>query len=291
MDARHFDRLVKSLHSRRAAFGLAAIGALFGSPLDDEAQAKRRKKCGPCRRRRRGKCRPKPDDTPCGDCSLCRNGRCRVLCTGDACAINPDGFDCLLPCDPPCDTCSFCDQFVGECGSFCPGFCINEFCRQPCDPPCGPCAVCSPTGAGCSALCPEEQCDAGLCDIPCDPECETGEECTVGACYPTCEPACASDEACVNGECINTARDCPDEPGPCFVEGNVRCFEDAGHCVRTFDGDLFCAQPLDFCVECATHLDCQNWGLGPNSRCVADCELCPGSGGQACVKFAGDAGN
>lgn len=284
MDATRFDRIVKSLHSRRAALGIGAgIGALLGLGGADEA-AGRRKKCGPCRRRKNGKCKPKPDGTRCGPCSTCDGGRCSALCDEFDCVDDGGNEICLKTCSPACNTCQACNRVLGACEPLCEeDQCVGGFCDVPCVPPCGACSACD--FGRCVEFCPSAECVADRCR-GCDPACDVDEECLAGECYPVCDPACEPDQACVNGACIDTARDCPAAPGPCFVEGNVSCFNGSGRCVETIDGDRYCAQGIS-CAPCESNTDCQDQGFGPNSRCVEDCEFCFGTGGMGCVTFAG----
>jgi hypothetical protein len=285
--AHRFDRLVKSLHTRRATLSLAtSIGVLLGPGQHGATEARRKKKkCGPCRRRKKGKCKPKPNNTPCGPCRACAGGRCQALCPADDCAGDGEDAVCLFACDPPCDTCSRCDRLLGQCEPLCESeFCVGEFCRVPCDLPCGECSTCD--FGECVPLCEGEQCVDDRCEIPCDPTCGAGAECVEGECYPVCDPACESDQACVDGACVDTARDCPTDPGACFVEGAVRCHGQIARCVETIGGDQYCAQSIS-CAPCETHVDCQNQGFGSNSRCVGDCDFRFGTGGSGCVEFAG----
>ena len=61
MDAQRFDRLVKSLRTRRSVFGVVAgIVTLLGLGHDKAAAKKCKKKCGPCKRCKKGKCRLEP---------------------------------------------------------------------------------------------------------------------------------------------------------------------------------------------------------------------------------------
>jgi hypothetical protein len=289
VDAHRFDRLVRTWHTRRAALGLAVgLGALLGLAVQDEAAAKRKKKCGSCRRRKRGKCKPKPDETRCGPCKVCQRGRCVALCPPTECSERDEGDVCLQECDPPCDTCNTCNLDLGQCELVCETeFCIDDFCRVPCDPPCGPCSYCEV--GECVASCGPEECDdQGRCDIPCDPECDDDEECVAGECFPACGQPCGNDEGCVRGSsgniCVKLAGNCPAEDivcqaTACSVNGGF------GSCVTTGDG-VYCAQSLS--CGCATDLDCRNDGFGPNSRCAADCAFCAGFGGFGCVRLAGE---
>ena len=126
MDAHRFDNLVKSLRTRRSFVGLVAgFGVLLG--VDDEAAAKTcKKKCGPCKRCKKGKCRlKKPDGTPCGNGGTCQSGTCCIpSCAGQACDSSDGcGGDCT------CDRGQAC--LSGTCGA-CPADaeCANTPCGQ-----------------------------------------------------------------------------------------------------------------------------------------------------------------
>lgn len=289
MDGQRFDTLVKTLRTRRSALSLiAGIGAILGV-RHDQAAAKCKKKCGPCRRCKKGKCKPKPGSIRCGPCSVCQRGRCVAQCPPDECAEIGDEEVCLKECSPPCDTCSECNRVLGQCELMCEGEqCIDGFCDVPCNPPCDPCSYCD--FGGCIASCAASECVEGRCEIACDPECDSDEEtCVGGQCFPKCDPECASNQACVRGSpdnvCVDLAGNCPDEEVVCQAttcSANGR----GGSCVNTDDG-VFCAKSLS--CGCATDLDCRNEGHGPNSRCADDCAFCAGSGGSGCVEFAGDA--
>jgi hypothetical protein len=61
MDDWRFDSLVKTLRTRRSALALVAgIGALLGVGVEHAAAKKCKKPCGPCKRCKKGKCKPKP---------------------------------------------------------------------------------------------------------------------------------------------------------------------------------------------------------------------------------------
>jgi hypothetical protein len=118
MDDSHFDalsRFVESTRTRRglarALVGLTAIGGAILARIEpagaSKPQSRKRKKaCGPCKRNRRGRCRPKADATPCGECGVCLDGGCtpaKVDCGGPCmecaagarCQAKPDGAVCL----------------------------------------------------------------------------------------------------------------------------------------------------------------------------------------------------
>jgi hypothetical protein len=128
MDSQRFDRLVRTLRTRRSALGLiSGIAALLGAGRDDAAAKKCKKPCGPCKRCKKGKCRlKKPDGTPCGDGGTCLSGTCCVpSCAGNACNSSDGcGGDCL------CDRGQACLS-GGTCGA-CPADaeCANTPCGE-----------------------------------------------------------------------------------------------------------------------------------------------------------------
>jgi hypothetical protein len=329
MDGSRFDALTRVLTaaSRRSllgAVGTTALSALLGLGPIHEAHAKCKKKCGPCRRCKKGKCKKKkPDGTPCGPCSRCEGGRCQALCSSEHCrndvcqtqpscsppctgcsvcekgscrelcpsdeCVDDDGEAfCLLDCTPACNLCQTCNRLTGECESNCESqFCTEDGCRVPCGPPCGECAVCD--FGECVEQCTSEECDAGVCQIPCSPDCGTNRACFAGECFPVCNPPCDANEGCVAGnQCIPLAGDCPGNADFCTTGVNVTCQTGSGggRCIKLNDGTSFCDSSIT-CTPCATDLDCQNWGFGPNSRCVAECDFCNPNGGTACATFAG----
>jgi hypothetical protein len=80
MDAQRFDSLVKTLRTRRSALGLvASVSTLLGLVVDETAAKKCKKKCGPCRLCKKGRCRKKiPDGTPCLSGGTCLAGQCCI---------------------------------------------------------------------------------------------------------------------------------------------------------------------------------------------------------------------
>jgi hypothetical protein len=78
MDAARFDafsRSLTALGSRRSALATALAGGL-GTLTIVSTEAKKKKKCSPCKKRKKGKCKKnKPDGTVCED-GTCQGGRC-----------------------------------------------------------------------------------------------------------------------------------------------------------------------------------------------------------------------
>jgi hypothetical protein len=116
MDAEHFDRAARLLFAAftrrtltRILTGLGA-GAATGSLLSSDALA--RKRCGPCRTKKKGKCRgTKPNGTECPG-GQCFNGLCNANCCGAGCATRCAAAEvCADPaeqrCGPACDDACF----------------------------------------------------------------------------------------------------------------------------------------------------------------------------------------
>ena len=98
MDYHRFDTLTRSListGSRRRALAAAlsgAFGVLGLVPADDATAAK---KCPPCKKRKKGKCKKnKPDGTVCGG-GNCQGGRCLAATCSDGFQNGREtGIDC-----------------------------------------------------------------------------------------------------------------------------------------------------------------------------------------------------
>jgi len=83
MDAKHFGILTRLLHVRTRrrvlglfpAFGAATLAAALGLNRPHPAAAKCKKKCGLCKRCKKGKCKPKPAGTTCTG-GTCQGGTC-----------------------------------------------------------------------------------------------------------------------------------------------------------------------------------------------------------------------
>jgi hypothetical protein len=137
------------------AMGLAGFTALTSRGVA-EAKKKKRKKCGPCRTKKKGKCKKqKPDGTPCEDGGgLCQDGSCgcgggpvcpsREVCQAELCF--PQGT-----CPAGTQTC------VPETGTLCGDGC---YCAQSAEGH----TVCIESG--------------GLCFLP--TTCETSADCATG---------------------------------------------------------------------------------------------------------------
>jgi hypothetical protein len=193
MDAFRFDavaRFVAGSSSRRSLLGL---GAALGASLTAEVEAK---KCSPCRKKKRGKCRRrKPNGTPCEDGrGVCQRGSC-------ACG---DG--------PPCPSKQVCVH--GSC--FPQGTCPagTRTCVPTTGTLCGADCFCALSAEG-ATVCFESE---GQCILL--PDCETSAECS--NCQSSAD--CAPGDACVDfgGCCEGTLRETPVPAGtricasPCF---------------------------------------------------------------------------
>ena len=110
MDAQRFDTIVKTLRTRRSMLGLVAgIGAMLGVGADEATAKKCKKPCGPCKRCKKGRCRPRPDDTPCGQGGRCLKGRCNPapICSAvnARCSVDNPGACCSGICRGADQTC------------------------------------------------------------------------------------------------------------------------------------------------------------------------------------------
>lgn len=133
MDGQRFDNLVRTLRTRRSIFGVVAgLAALHG--VDRDANARCKKKCGPCKRCKKGKCRKKvPDGTPCLSGGTCLGGRCCIPnCTDTPCNF-PDGCggNCTCTSGQACvsGTCGACPPNADCANIPCGETSAGDFCR------------------------------------------------------------------------------------------------------------------------------------------------------------------
>lgn len=91
--------------SRRQTILASFLGALVLLSGGHEATAKKRveqhkKHCGPCKKRKKGKCKPKPNGTPCGDGGTCQGGTCQEPPPDPTCAETCEGCCSGATCAP-----------------------------------------------------------------------------------------------------------------------------------------------------------------------------------------------
>jgi hypothetical protein len=139
MDAAQFDALTRTLHARTqrrfVGLGVATLAAALGLDRAHEASARKcKKKCGPCKRckkgkGKKGKCKPKPAGTVCAG-GTCQGGACLPFCAGKNVCVDPafcqaSGADCfcLVRADAGHEGEPFCGQlgFVAADCSVCTG--------------------------------------------------------------------------------------------------------------------------------------------------------------------------
>jgi hypothetical protein len=229
MDAEGFDRAAKLLGGGATRRGALALGAGVASRLGvgrDAAQAaKCKKRCGPCKRCKKGQCKKKPGMTPCGPCSGCQEGRCVARCAGVDC-VNER---CVPACDPPCASTEDC---------------IGGSCFTRCEPPCDAehnqgciTGACTDLAVGCTV-------DDGDGTCTSQTPCPDGDDTSRG--IPTCavvdgQPFCAVSVLCNadGSDLCQTHEDCRNEgQGP-----NARCVAACDTC----DGGNGCLEfYLDF---------------------------------------------
>ncbi len=194
MDPQRFDTLARSLTaagSRRRALAAilgGALGLSLGATSIEEAAARKKKPCPPCKKRnRQGKCKKKlPDGTACEGGRTCQNGSC--LC---ASGLRPCGATCQQCCvNLDCEGGRTCQKGTCACPPDRPLFCTEQnVCGECCDniPCCGK-TVCEPREQRCF---PNRTCgcedtrsvcgNTGLC-------CLEGEICDGSAGADSCGP-------------------------------------------------------------------------------------------------------
>jgi hypothetical protein len=170
MDGFHFDALARSLTTaglrRRVLTGLAGgtLGIILGfSSLGDVAAKK--KPCPPCKKRKKGKCKKKPDGKACVG-GTCQSGRCVATAKPLTCEGCAPGKTCLAnySCAKACTT-------HGECSGATLCSCsvtaenpAASYCRD-----LG--GDCSTTPCSTTAQCPPGQMCAAICGNKCAPVC------------------------------------------------------------------------------------------------------------------------
>jgi hypothetical protein len=169
MDAIRFDQITRYLtesQPRRTVLGLVLAGA---SGRRDFGRGAAKKTCGKCKKRKGGKCKPKPNGTGCGSGKVCDDGKCH----------------CRKTCQAQRDCCSGHDCLVNDsCAKSCTA---NQECREGCG--CAFMSVegtrhCIKTSLSCQQI-PQSCVDTSDCD--------QGEECLfvqcpnfTGRCVPLC---------------------------------------------------------------------------------------------------------
>lgn len=182
VEAERFEALLRQLSSassrRKAARALA--GLAFGSSVLIRGTDAAAKRCGPCRKKKKGRCKgSKPNGAPCG-------GVCQE-CRGGACLARPDGSGC--------GTCQECQN--GSCvtapdntGCNGTGRCLGGTCiaRPTCHPSL---ETCTPAGAA--------SCCSGICDLyQFPPPIGDRQLCGKG----TADTSCVEDRDCVSNSCV-----------------------------------------------------------------------------------------
>jgi hypothetical protein len=150
IDGDHFDTLTRGLAnpaSRRTALGVGLSGILGALGVTETAAKKHKKwckkKCGPCQRCKKGKCKPTAAGTLCtladGEEGTCQSGACVFTCAPG-----------LTDCGGYCADLQTDDNNCGACGNYCILF----------DPVCQGGSCCAPTAFSCSD---DEDCCSGNC--------------------------------------------------------------------------------------------------------------------------------
>ena len=183
-------RLTRGFTRRRGLGVLASLGLprlVFPEP------AAARKKCPPCKKRRKGKCKPKPAGTPCTVPSggICQRGVCacpggETTCNGVCSNLQADETNC------------------GACGTVCPG---NQVCQAG---SCFPRDICPAIQTSCSAPLTGITCGGGKA-CACGPTTEGNIVCVqTRACGSGIPTPCTSSATCPAGEaCVEVGSCCP----------------------------------------------------------------------------------
>ena len=165
MDADRFDTLIRALTDAISRRGLSrrltalTVTGVLGSVGIDGTKA--RKRCGPCRKKKHGKCKKtRPDSTPCGVCLACQGGQCVNRC--GICEECPNGSCVPKPDDAPCDGSGKC--LTGSCNPV-PTCLTGAASVTPCEPPGMPALCCS--GHCCVSGAADFHCCVGQTGTPC----------------------------------------------------------------------------------------------------------------------------
>lgn len=195
MDNNQFDtltaRLADGLSRRRGLVAIATLGlgALSGP---DGVGAKKKKACPPCKRRKKGKCKPQPDGTACGN-GICNTGICtpcaagKSVCAARCVDLTTDIANCGA-CGSACAPSQTCDRGTCVTGS---GTCAvgADTCVSP-----GPSLTCN---GNASCFCFQSQSGATRCgrysSTPAFKACTTDADCAdrgTGAFCPQYNDSC-----------------------------------------------------------------------------------------------------
>src|SRR5215217_1712982 len=150
MDDGAFDGLTRSLTAsltgRTTRRGITRLlgGLALGGPLTllglGEAEAKCKKSCGPCKRCKKGKCKPKPAGTACAG-GTCQGGSCVLA----ACISQDPALVCAAGCGVKADNCGRAVTCPCQGGQKC---LANGTCAGTCNPDANTC----PSGCTCFDL-------------------------------------------------------------------------------------------------------------------------------------------
>ena len=177
MDADRFDTLVRALTGAISRRGLSrrltalTVTSVLGSVGINAAEG--RKRCGPCRKKKHGKCKKiRPDSTPCGVCLACQGGQCVNRC--GICEDCLNGSCVPKPNDASCDGSGKC--LAGSCNPV--PTCLPAVSVTPCKSPEMPALCCS--GHCCEIVVPDFKCCKGQAGTPCfgNEDCGPGLVCS-----------------------------------------------------------------------------------------------------------------
>ena len=282
MDSPHFDALTRrfTIVCSRRGLGLLAALSLRGLVASNPAAAKKKKRCPPCKRRKKGKCKGTlPNGTPCPG-GACQGGSCRAVpcpgqkqcegtciptdqcCTVENCSVDEGDLCCN-------GECTFDKLETGEACIF-QDTCCSNYCQQ----------VSNSGSRRCAATCRGKGCgqDSDCCrGLRCE---QVGSFHGCGGCLDT-GLVCDSDADCCFSACTalpgTTDKGCLSFPGgpcqknydcwSCLFEGACTVPISGGSRVVCHEG--VCGCPYQCCSQsdCELHEFCDFDANGLNGEC------------------------
>ncbi len=246
MDEIRFDRLARTLTtagSRRRALAALSSGLALATGATSPHETEAKKKCPPCKKPKKGKCKgKKPDGTPCAG-GTCQSGVCtratgQPTCTGLAQSCSADAACCTGICNAGGSNVGPFPGTANECATCRTG---GAACAGAGDPTCCGARTCSYRSPGapapdrCCSVINETCSTTSCCAEPVNP---AGTVCPdAGApgagtcCLPTGSRigfSCGTTKACCTGRCHDVYKTHPE--AFCCTPPGVTCTPGANVC-------------------------------------------------------------